>query len=76
MIDKKPSGAISCSQDINGELVFSTQLPPDCRLSKSFKLLVTPILKGLLEVKHPGKISHDECFQKIKQITSMMVSIC
>lgn len=50
---KKASGVISGMQTSeNGQIEWSRQMPPHCQLSEGLKRLMTPLLAGLLEVKH------------------------
>lgn len=74
MITEKKQGVISCHQNpANGQLVFSSKLPESTRISLGLKNLITPILKGLLETNPEYMITHDDFFQKIKDIIDMKV---
>ncbi|XP_057296093.1 serine/threonine-protein kinase TBK1-like [Hydractinia symbiolongicarpus] len=74
MITEKKQGVISCHQNpANGQLVFSSKLPENTRISLGLKNLITPILKGLLETNPEYMITHDDFFQKIKDIIDMKV---
>ena len=76
MITKKKPGVISCHQlKDNGPLEYSNELPMECRMSKSLKNLITPILSRLLETDAKRVIPYDEFFKEIKRIVNNKVTL-
>eukprot|EP00111_Clytia_hemisphaerica_P009116 TCONS_00026766-protein len=74
MITKKKPGVISCHQlKDNGPLEYSNELPMECRMSKSLKNLITPVLSRLLETDAKRVIPYDEFFKEIKRIVNNKV---
>ena len=75
MITQKDPGVISCQQaKPNGPITYSDELPIECRISKSLKNVITPILRGLLEINLQFIISHEELFRKVKEMVFMKVT--
>ena len=74
MLTTKSVGTISCHQRTrNGTLEFSNILPAECRLSKSLKTMITPVLQGLLEINPRRIIKFPDFFNAIRRIFSMKV---
>jgi TANK-binding kinase 1 len=49
---KKESGVISgCQTTENGAVEWKRDMPSSCQLSAGLKILVTPLLAGLMEVR-------------------------
>nr|CAB3266853.1 IKK-epsilon IkappaB kinase [Phallusia mammillata] len=71
---EKPSGVISGVQHSElGNIEWSRELPKTCRLSQSFKSLITPVLSGILEC-NPMKIwTFDRYFSEVEDILNKTV---
>ena len=66
---KKSSGVISGSQlSDNGPIEWSNQLPGNCRLSYGLKIIVTPLLAGLLEVDRSKIWSFERFFGQVTDL--------
>ncbi|KAL3853388.1 hypothetical protein ACJMK2_016931 [Sinanodonta woodiana] len=71
IVRKKESGVISGVQKTEGgEINWSRSLPATCRHSSGLKLLVTPLLAGLLETDPQKVWSFDTFFKEVDDITS------
>ncbi|XP_023932417.1 serine/threonine-protein kinase TBK1-like [Lingula anatina] len=70
----KDSGVISGIQSTeNGPIEYSTELPNTCQLSKGLKLLVTPLLAGLMENTSSRMWTFDQFFATVKDIMKKVV---
>jgi len=75
MITMKDPGVISCQQPKkDGPIRYSDELPNDCRISKCLKNVITPILRGLLEINPQRIISYEELFRKVREMVFMKVN--
>lgn len=71
---KKQPGVISGTQNTeNGPIEWSRTLPPHCSLSAGLKLLVTPLLAGLLEDTQKRMWSFERFFWEVTHILSRKV---
>lgn len=71
---KKQPGVISGTQTTeNGPIEWSRTLPPHCQLSAGLKLLVTPLLAGLLEDTQKRMWSFERFFWEVQHILSKKV---
>lgn len=71
---KKASGVISgCQTAEDGPIDWSRNLPPHCKISAGMKMLVTPLLAGLLEENQLRMWSFDRFFKEVLTILSKRV---
>jgi TANK-binding kinase 1 len=71
---KKLPGIISGIQTSeNGPIEWSRSLPDHCQLTTGLKLLVTPLLAGLLEESQKRMWSFDRFFQEVTNILNKQV---
>jgi len=60
---KKESGVISgCQTTENGPVEWKRDMPSSCQLSAGLKILITPLLAGLMEVDPRKRLSFENFF--------------
>ncbi|XP_038067208.1 serine/threonine-protein kinase TBK1-like [Patiria miniata] len=72
---KKKSGVISGVQkdSMNGPIEWSSELPNTCRLSRGLKILLTKILRGLLECNPERMWTFNQFFDEVQVLLAMKV---
>jgi TANK-binding kinase 1 len=74
IISRKDKGIISGVQRTSqGQIDWSSHLPEDTRISKGLKLLLEPILQGVLETDVSYMMDFDHYFERVKSIGRMKV---
>lgn len=69
MTTQKESGVISGIQHkANGPVEYSRELPKTCQLTDGAKLLITPMLAGLMESKPDKMWTFNQFFDEVNQI--------
>lgn len=71
IVTKKESGVISGSQTAeNGDIEWKRELPSTIQLSAGLRLLLTPLLAGLMEVDPRKRSSFEKFFSSITSLLS------